>query len=336
MRTGGLNAVPYVAGTVGYDDRSGFQRSLVDGSDIGEPGDNTVGIGEVGMRASSQYWKVYPGVESRLWDLDGLRHTIRPELETAIYGESDDTVKQHNMIHLGLLQRLQTRRGEGENERTVDWMRLNLGGTWFANNDRRTDDSGPYRLLWNRPMTPLRTFAAPGILNGDLAPGLKKFETYGPYRDYFNADYMWQISDTTAFQSDTYYDIHSGTVEQMDVGFSRTRYPDLTYYIGSRYLRNTQVLNEHGTNAVVFAASYTLDSRYTIAFSQQYDFDYGANVESDITIIRRYHRVFWSLSFGTDASLDRQSVMFSIWPEGVPELGFGNKRYLGMSSPGGY
>ena len=145
----------------------------------------------------------------------------------------------------------------------------------------------------------------PGILNGDLGDGLKKFETYGPQRDYFNADYMWQISDTTAFLSDAYYDIHSGTFEQVDVGFSRTRWPDLTYYIGSRYLRNVQVLNEHGSNAFVFAASYVLDPRYTVVFSQQFDFDYGANVESNITLIRRYHRVFWSLTFSADASLDQ-------------------------------
>jgi hypothetical protein len=185
-------------------------------------------------------------------------------------------------------------------------------------------------------MTPLRTIAMPGILNGDLAEGLKKFETYGPVRDYFDADYMWQISDTTALLSDGYYDIHSGTVEQLDIGFSRTRLPDLTYYIGSRYLRNTQVLKEHGTNAVIFAASYNIDERYTVVFSQQYDFDYGANVESGLTFIRRYNRMFWSLTFSTDASLDRQSVVLSIWPEGVPEAAIGSRRYTGLTGPGGY
>ena len=185
-------------------------------------------------------------------------------------------------------------------------------------------------------MTPLRLYSMPGILNGDLGEGLKKFETYGPARDYYDADYLWQISDTTALLSDGYYDARSGTVEQLDIGFSRTRWPDLSYYIGSRYLRNVKVLDEHGSNAFVFAASYILDPRYTIVFSQQYDFDYGANVESNITLIRHYNRVFWSLSFSADASLDRQSIVFSIWPEGVPELAAGSRRYTGLSGPGGY
>jgi hypothetical protein len=86
----------------------------------------------------------------------------------------------------------------------------------------------------------------------------------------------------------------------------------------------------------VFAASYQVDERYTLVFTQQYDFDYGANVESDLTLIRRYHRVFWSLTFATDASLDSRAVMFSIWPEGVPEMAIGTRRYTGLLGPGGY
>jgi hypothetical protein len=335
MWLSGIKAVPFAAGTVGYDGRSGFNRSLVDGSNPGgNPNEDTVGIGEAGVRASSEYWKTYPDVKSRLWDLEGLRHIVRPEVDTSIYGESDTVVKQHDVVHLGLLQRLQTKRGP--DGRTVDWMRLNLGGTWFADNEERTPDSGPYRYLWNNPMTPLRMYSMPGILNGDLDHGLKKFETYGPVRDYYDADYMWQISDTTALLSDGYYDIHSGTVEQFDIGFSRTRLPDLSYYIGSRYLRDVKVLDQHGSNAFVFAASYIIDPRYTIVFSQQYDFEYRANVESNITLIRHYNRVFWSLSFSTDASLDRQSIMFNIWPEGLPELTAGSRRYTGLSGPGGY
>jgi hypothetical protein len=146
---------------------------------------------------------------------------------------------------------------------------------------------------------------------------------------------MWQISDSTALLSSGFYDIHSNKVEQFDIGFSRTRLPDLSYYIGTRYLRDVQVLNQHGSNAFVFAASYALDSRYTIIFSQQYDFEYRANVQSELTLIRRYHRMFWSLTVSSDASLDRKAVMFNLWPEGVPESASGSRRYTGLSGPGG-
>lgn len=336
MQLSGIKTVPYVAGTLGYDDRSGFNRSRVDGSDSSIANEDVVGIGETGLRLSSEFWKVYHGVRSRRWDLDGLRHIVRPELAAAVYGESDTIVKQHDAVYLGLSQRLQTKRGPANDKRTVDWMRLNVGAMWVTDADERTASSAPYRFIWNRPMTPLRMYTAPGILNGDLGTGLRRFETYGPQRNYFSADFSWQISDTTAFLSDAYYDMQEGTVEQLNFGFSRFRWPDLSYYIGSRYLRNVEVLDEHGSNTLVFAASYVLDPRYTLVFSQQFDFDYGANVQSDITLIRRYHRMFWSLTFGADASLDRQSIVFSIWPQGVPELAVGSRRYIGLTGPGGY
>jgi hypothetical protein len=333
----GFKAVPYVAGTVGYDDRNGFNRALVDGRNEGGFNESVVGIGEAGLRLSSQYWNVYRTVQSRLWDIEGLRHIIRPELDTTIYSVSDPTVAQHDVVHIGLSQRLQTKRGSAGEQRIVDWMRLDLGGTWFADNEPMANGSGPFRYTWNRPMTPLRMFTMPAILNGDLNQDkLKRFETYGPQRDYYDYDYRWQLSDTTAFLSDGFYDIHNGTFEQVDAGFSRQRLPDLSYYIGTRYLANTQILKEHGTNAFVFAACYQVDERYTLVFAQQYDFDYGANVESDLTLIRRYHRVFWSLTLATDASLDSRAVMFSIWPEGVPEMAIGTRRYTGLLGPGGY
>jgi hypothetical protein len=93
---------------------------------------------------------------------------------------------------------------------------------------------------------------------------------------------------------------------------------------------------ERGSNAFTFAATYVLDPRYTVVFSQMFDFDYGANVRSDVTVIRRYHRMYCSLTFSADESLDSQSVIFSIWPQGVPEMALGSRRYVGVGRPVGY
>jgi len=343
MAAGGFKAVPYIAGTVGYDDRSEFTRTLVDGTNAGGPNEDVVGISEAGVRVSSEYWKVYPNARSRLWDLNGLRHIVQPELTAAAYGVSDTIVGQHDVLQVGLSQQLQTKRGPADpstplragKQRTVDWMRLDTAFT-FVDDSEDSPTGGPDRLLWNRPMTPLRLFTMPAIFNGDLGAGLRRFELWGPRRNYFSADYIWRVSDTTAVLSDLYYDMQGGDIEQFDIGFSRACWPDLSYYIGSRYLRRVEVFDEKGSNAFVFAATYVLDPRYTLVFSQQYDFAYGANIESDITLIRRYHRLFWGLTYSADGSLDRQSVVFSIWPEGVPEMAIGSRRYVGLTGPGGY
>ncbi len=328
--------VPFVAGTLGYDDRSGFTRSLVDGTYTGQPGENDVWIGEAGMRVSTlPYWKVYPDVKSRLWDLNQLRHIIRPYLTAVAYTESDSVVEQHDILNVGISQRLQTKRGSGNMMRTVDWMRLNTEFTWVDDSES-AGTSGADRFLWNKPFVPLRAMSAPGIYNGDLMAGLQRFEMFGPKRSYIGADYIWNLSDTTAILSDINYDVRSGVVQQLNFGFSHLRWPNLSYYIGSRYLRRVQVLDEEGTNAFTFAATYALDPRYTIVFSQQFDFDYGDNIRSDITLLRRYHRLYWALTYSVDESLDRQAIAFSIWPQGVPEMALGPRRYTRLAGPAGY
>jgi hypothetical protein len=279
-------------------------------------------------------WKVYPNVRSRLWDLEQIRHIIEPHATAVIFEESDISVRQHDMLHVGVSQRLQTKRGPANNRRTVDWMRLDIDGTWVNHPDEVSDAMpGADRFIWNKPSIPLRVLSTPEIFNGDLIPGLPTVERYGPRRDYFGADYVWRVSDTSAVLSDMSYDIQSGVVQQANFGFSRLVWPNLSYYIGSRYLRRISVLGEKGTNAFTFAATYVLDPRYTIVFGQQYDFDYGASIRSDLTIIRRYHRANFAITFSTDQTLDQQAVVLSIWPQGVPELALGHRRLARLGGP---
>ena len=323
-----IKVVPYVAGTFGYDDRSGFTRSLVDGSNSGEFGEKCVGIGEGGVRVGTEFWKVYPTAQSRLWDVNGLRHIVRPEVTAVVFAESDSVVEQHDMVNLSLSQRFQTKRGPCDKQRTVDWMRLDTEIT-FVRDAESAGESAPDRFIWNQPMIPLRVLSPPQIFNDDIQAtgGLTRVERWGPGQNYFGLDYIWRVSDTFAVLSDGYYDMQSCVVEQYNIGISRLVWPNLSYYIGSRYLRRVNVLDEKSSNAFVFAVTYEIDPRYTIMFSQQYDFGFGTNMRSDITLIRRYHRLFYGLTFSADQSLDKQAIVFSIWPQGVPELAIGPRRY---------
>jgi len=325
--------VPYVAGNIGYDDRSGFQRTLVDGTDMGQFGGNCAWIAEAGIRLGTQIWKVYPDIKSRLWDLDQVRHIIEPHITAVTFAESDITVKQRDAFNIGLSQRWQTKRGPAENKRTVDWMRLDLDATFLKDNSGVSSmGPGPDRFIWNKPIVPFRVLSAPEIFNGDLMAGLPTFETYGPQRDYFAADYIWRVSDTTAVLSDLHYDIRSSVVDQFDIGFSRLVWPNLSYYVGSRYLRRVQVLNEKGSHALTFAATYQMDPRYTLIVAQQLDTDYGANIRSDITLVRKYHRLNWGITYSADQSLDTQAILISVWPQGVPEMAAGHKSLAKMST----
>jgi hypothetical protein len=318
--------VPFIAGTFGYEDGRGFQTNI-DGGAGGR--EDSIWIGEAGARIFPlPMWKVYPEVESRLWDLHGLRHIIEPRVTAVGYTESDSVAEQRDILNVGISQRLQTKRGPADNRRTVDWMRLDMDVTWLDN----TGDSsaGADRFIWNNPFVPLVNRFSTVVPPQDRRSG----GIFGPRRNYFGADYIWRVSDTTAVLSDMNYDIQSGVVQQFNVGFSRLRWPNLSYYIGSRYLKRIDNgYGEEGSNAVTFAASYVLDPRYTVVFSQQYDFDYGANIRSELTLIRRYHRLCYGITLRVDESMDRKAIVFSVWPEGLQELGFGQKRYMGQGGP---
>jgi hypothetical protein len=335
----GFKMVPFVAGTFGYDDRSGFTTTLVDGSSSGTFGEDQIWLGEVGIRLFPQaFWKVYPNAKSRLWDLNQLRHVAKPWVTAVAYTENDSAAKQRDMVAVGLSQRLQTKRGPVDEQRTVDWMRLDVEAVWVDDPEDVGGMTGPDRFIWNKPFVPLRVFSAPDIFNGDLRSGgvFHRFEQYGPRRNYFASDYVWRISDTTAMLSDMNFDMQSGVVQQFNVGFSRLCWSNLSYYIGSRYLRRVEIEDEKGSNAFTFAATYILDPRYTLVFAQQYDFDYEANVRSDITLIRKYHRIHCALTYSADESLDRQAIVFSIWPQGVPEMAIGKRSYMRLGGSSEY
>ncbi|MHC4482348.1 MAG: LPS assembly protein LptD [Planctomycetota bacterium] len=337
MMVGRMKVVPFVAGTLGYEDGAGFFTNIDGQTESREDG---VWMGEAGARVSLQpSWKVYPNVKSRLWDLNQLRHIIRPYLTAVSYTDSDSVIEQRDAITVGISQRLQTKRGPSDGrqmrnsalgdadkrsgQRRIDWMRLDMDVTWLSETDEPSASGpGPDRFIWNKPFIPVQDRRSSNI--------------FGPRRNYFGADYLWRLSDTTAVLSDMNYDMQSGVVQQFNIGFSHLRWPNLSYYIGSRYLRRLEVLGEKGSNMFTFAATYMLDPRYTLVFSQQFDFDYGKNIRNDISLLRRYHRLYYGLTYSADESLNKQAIVFSIWPQGVRELAIGPRRYMSMGGSAGY
>ena len=332
MMIGKAKVVPFLAGTVAYEDGLGFYSELDGGTAEREDG---VWFGESGVRVSSQpYWKVFPDVKSQLWDLNQLRHIIRPYLTAVAYTESDSVIEQRDTLSVGISQRLQTKRGIGDKQRTVDWMRLDMDVTWVS--DSGDSSAGPDRFIWNRPFIPLVNRFSP-LLNPQDRYDRRSGDIFGPRRNYIGADYTWRLSDTTAVLSDLNFDMQSGVVQQLNVGFSHLRWPDLSYYIGSRYLRRIDNgYGKNGSNVFTFAATYVLDPRYTAIYSAQYDFDYGAALRSDISLIRRYHRMYCGFTYSSDSSLDRQAIVFSVWLQGVPEIAIGPRRYMGLGDSSGY
>lgn len=317
--------VPYIAGSIAYDDYYAYSYNL-DGSSTTP--ESSVFLGEAGVRAATMFWKADPHVRSRLWDLNGLRHVIAPYVNAVKYEASESSFEMRDAVHVGLSQRWQTHRGQ-TNVRTLDWIRWDLEATWLSDN---ADDSissaqlyGPAMFVYNDPSIPY-------VIR-------RNQWYYNQVRDTLNSDFVWRVSDTMSVLSDMNMDMNSGQLQQFNIGVSRYIHPDISYYVGTRYLRPNivdetvegQAIHEEGSNSFVAAITYRISPRYIASFSQEYNFEFRENVRTELSLIRQYHRLFYAVSASVDESMDRTAIMFSIWPQGIDELAIGSRRQAGLT-----
>ncbi|MCD4825298.1 MAG: LPS-assembly protein LptD [Phycisphaerae bacterium] len=318
---GPLNVVPYASGRFTYwsdtptlDERMAmnntpseynWQRERLPIPGDGDRGDNCRFYGQLGVRSNMSFWKIYDNVDSRLWDVHRLKHIITPEVVAYTSATNvspqelypldpnvEQYIRENSGASFGISQRLQTKRGPEGNQRTVDWMRLNVVGGWFAHDEYGRRGNG--KLYFSRP-------------------------EYSRQRPFINVDYTWNISDSVAFLADMNYDLGDGQCDLVNAGISVKRDPRLSYYAGIRY--NKELDSAVGT----IGAEYKISKKYTVRLFEQYDFTYrgGVNNGTRVTIIRKLPR--WNV--GLTVMYDRRysgdddyGVMLTLWPEGVPEF----------------
>ena len=296
--------------------------------------------GGAGVRANMNFWRVYNGVNSRLFDVNRLRHIITPEVvfysattggvnptsnqnlqnSPAVYPltqniypldweTQNNDIQQRTGVKLAVSQRFQTKRGAPGNERTVDWMRLNVeAGIFDGSNNNYQNALYPAdgRFFFDRPENSIT-------------------------RNYIAADYTWNISDRTMFMADAKYDCERSELDILNLGFAVQRDPRLTYYLGFRYMEQL--------NAAVGTVGfdYEISKKYMIKVFEQYDFKYkgGMNLGTSVMIVRRLPRWNVGVNFTYDAreeNNDALTMMLMLWPEGVPEARLGGGRYNLLSN----
>jgi hypothetical protein len=266
-------------------------------------GKNTRWFGQLGLRAGTHLWKTMPEVRSKLWNIDGLRHIVQPEV-TAFLGSTgdvhpkhlfpiDDDVEQNlerlSGVTVGLHQRLQTRRGVGKDRRTTDWMRMNLVAGFYDNNADPVPSNG--KFLWYRPENSVG-------------------------RNHINGDWTWHLSDSTTVLADVNYDLDRDVIGQANAGLAVNRGPRLRYYLGWGYIKDMD------TSLAKFVVNYKINKKYSVTFTEYYDMDFSGreNMVTQFAIYRKLPR--WNLGFhlGWDARYDDLIISVSAWPEGVPEF----------------
>jgi hypothetical protein len=302
LHVGPLNAVPFATG------RGTYWSDAVTGGDEARP------YGQVGVKTNTHIWRVFNDAHSRLFDVNRLKHVITPELSAFASGaggveESDlfpleNGVERHiaemSGFSAALYQRLQTKRGQGANEYTVDWMRLNLIASFFGDQPQPEPLEG--RWFWSRPEHSLAS-------------------------DNLTAEYAWNISDATTFLADAVYNIENGEFFRADAGLAVSREPRTRYYLGMRWI------NPLDSAVATAGVQYQINPKYSLSVFEQYDlaYDSGTNLSTSVSIIRKFDRWFGGLTLVVDPTEGGVGAYLTFWPEGIPEFRLGTGR---MGLPG--
>ncbi len=288
VQLGRFKVVPYVIGRyTGYADspEGGNKNRLYAGT---------------GVRINTAFWRVDDTAVSHLFDIHRIRHVVEPEVHlytsastldrSEIYDYDEvDSINDITAGQVALRQRWQTKRGGPGRWRSVDFFTLNVEGNFFAN---QPDDAliAPtnFRSLFFSS-EPERSIPRNGI----------------------NTDASWRVADTTILLGDLTYNLDESQVATAAVGVAVQRDARTSYYVGTRYIE------ELSSNIATIAVTYQLSRKYTLGFSQSYDFSDSQNVASVFNVQRRFDRFFATVSVYHDDNSDESGLRFNLFPEGL-------------------
>ncbi len=296
---GPLKVVPFSTVRGNYWDSSPTER-----------GDVWRGYVNYGARAGSYLSRVYPEIENRLLDINGIKHIIKPDVafwfahsnvssnDLYPFDEGIETIDDFDGVTAGLRQRWQTKRGGPGKWRIVDLLTFDLEMGAFQ--DDRTSEYTHGDTFMSRPENSITA----NYINGNLA---------------------YRLSDTTSFLWDFNWDLDEGELDVTNVSIAVERMPRLSYFVGWRYIRETD------SNLFGLGANYRLNEKHTLAFRGFYDIDVGQMADWNVTVVRKLPRWYLAVSVGYDGVKEDWSLSLAAWPEGLPEATLGTRRYTGLA-----
>jgi len=168
-----------------------------------------------------------------------------------------DTLDQMNILQLNLNQRLQTRRGIAASEHVVDWMTLDLGGSFFPQPSR---------------------------------------DNFGESWGILEYDWVWNIGDRTALTSSGWFEPIVGGPRVYNFGGTINRPDGTNFYLGYRQIDPLESRSIVASVAYAFSAKYAIaastnwdfgvnQNSYTLAITRigtDLQFSLGVNYNSTL------------------------------------------------------
>ncbi|MGW8257401.1 MAG: hypothetical protein ACWGMZ_07955, partial [Thermoguttaceae bacterium] len=324
FQMGVVKIVPYALGELAH-----WGQDL-NGNDLNR------GYWQGGVRASLPIWSVDPGIQSELFNVNGLAHKVVFESEFAFADSNQD------LSLLPLYDQLDDDSVETERHRFISYtfggaippqfderyyaVRTGMGGWVTAQSTEVVDDlmvlrlgarqrwqtkrGGPGRehiIDWITLDTNLSMFPDPNRDNFGQVPGLI---------DY---DFRWHVGDRLSLLSDGIFDVFDQGQKTFSVGGFLTRPPRGSLYFGYRQV-------EGPVDSRVLTGSYTywMTPKWISTFGTSFDLGQEGNIGQSFSITRIGESFLVNLGFRIDPARNDVGVNFSIEPRFLPKSRLAN------------
>lgn len=290
-----------------------------------------------GVRSSMRFVRVDDSAQSRLLDVNRLRHIVEPYStlwygwdsndpgELPVYDQSYEGTSAGIAVNLGVRQTLQTQRGGAGAWRSVDWVKMDLG---VVLNDEG-DDFTPEPVDPLNPFSSLRWAQSPIPAFYSFRPELSQWGSHA-----YGAS-TWQLSDAltlggtaTYVFDDRDFVTDPGTVlpnlARASLGLEMRHNPVTSTYIEYRYVAPTS------TELLQVGVLYEVGKRYLLSLSPQYDLEAGEFRAVSGSVTRTFPDFDLNADAGYDLVQDQTFVGVSL---SIPAGTRTNVRNFGAFTP---
>jgi len=291
-----------------------------------------------GLRGSMRFVRVDDRAQSRLLDVNRLRHIVEPYStlwygwdsndpgELPIYDQSFEGTSAGTALNLGLRQTLQTQRGGAGAWRSVDWVKLDLG---VVLNDE-SDDFTPEPIDPLNPFSSLRWAQSPIPAFYSFRPELSQWGSHA-----YGAS-TWQLSDALTLGGTATYlfedrdfvtdpDSVLPNLARASLGLEMRHNPVTSTYVEYRYVAPTS------TELLQVGLLYEVGKRYLFSVSPQYDLSAGDFRALSGSITRTFPDFDLNADAGYDLVQDQTFIGLSL---SIPAGTRASVRNFGIFTPG--
>ena len=312
---GPLKVAPYAMGEAAFWSDSFTAQSI----------DRFYGRG--GIRASMQFGRVFPEVQSDIFNLSGLAHKMVLDADYSYAGSSRDlsTIPQWNEFDDNSQERFRERFITNEFGGVLPpqfdprfyAVRTGAGSNVTSPYHELVDDQQVLRLgmrhrLQTKVGPPDRQRIKDWML---LDLGISYFpsanrDNFGESLGLFSTRYVWNVGDRTSIIAGSLYDFFDNGQQLWHAGVQSQRGLRGSLYVGLRQIKAEPI----DSRILTASYSYAMSPKWVSTATTAYDFGEGLSRGQSLTVTRVGEWLLFHVGANYDVSKNNPGVMFSIEP----------------------